>query len=335
MSHKPVGILANPASGKDVRRLVARASVFDNREKSAIVRRALVGAVNAGAREFVYFSDSHQIVKSALNELGGAGSTITARVVEEARTASAEDSEYAARAMKVAGCIAVLVLGGDGTSRAFVKGWRHAILLPLSTGTNNVFPGFVEATVAGAAVGLLATGMIKADGVSSQCKIIDIEIEGEQPDIALIDAVVTTERFVGARALLTADALRMAVLTRADAAAVGMTAIGGLIHPLSPQQDAGLYLELGSGKEQVNAPIAPGLYQKVRVGRVSNLAFEEEISIKGPCILAFDGERERTLKRGQNARVKVSRTGPKVIDVEKVMKMAACKNIFRSADNTE
>ena len=35
-----IGVVANPASGKDVRRLVARASVFGNREKAAIVARA-------------------------------------------------------------------------------------------------------------------------------------------------------------------------------------------------------------------------------------------------------------------------------------------------------
>jgi len=34
-----IGIIANPASGKDIRRLVAHASVFDNREKAHIVRR--------------------------------------------------------------------------------------------------------------------------------------------------------------------------------------------------------------------------------------------------------------------------------------------------------
>ena len=38
-----VGIIANPASGKDIRRLVAHASVFDNNEKINIVRRVLLG----------------------------------------------------------------------------------------------------------------------------------------------------------------------------------------------------------------------------------------------------------------------------------------------------
>ena len=32
----PAGLVVNPASGKDVRRLTGKASVFDNREKLAI-----------------------------------------------------------------------------------------------------------------------------------------------------------------------------------------------------------------------------------------------------------------------------------------------------------
>jgi len=33
MPLKPIGIIPNPASGKDIRRLVAYGSVFDNNEK--------------------------------------------------------------------------------------------------------------------------------------------------------------------------------------------------------------------------------------------------------------------------------------------------------------
>ncbi|MFP6817128.1 MAG: hypothetical protein VB949_15870, partial [Pseudomonadales bacterium] len=63
-----IGIIANPASGKDVRRLVARASVFDNQEKQAIVRRVLVGLVAAGADEVAYLDDRHGIVRTALED---------------------------------------------------------------------------------------------------------------------------------------------------------------------------------------------------------------------------------------------------------------------------
>ena len=64
----------------------------------------------------------------------------------------------------------MLTLGGDGTNRAFALGWRDAPLLPISTGTNNVFPRFVEATVAGAAAGLVASGAVALRDVARQAK---------------------------------------------------------------------------------------------------------------------------------------------------------------------
>ena len=38
-----VGIIANPASGRDIRRLVTGASVFGNADKAGMVMRLLVG----------------------------------------------------------------------------------------------------------------------------------------------------------------------------------------------------------------------------------------------------------------------------------------------------
>ncbi len=48
MSRPLVGIIANPASGRDIRRLVAYGTVFDNNEKMAIVRRVLLGLEAVG-----------------------------------------------------------------------------------------------------------------------------------------------------------------------------------------------------------------------------------------------------------------------------------------------
>ena len=42
-------------------------------------------------------------------------------------------------------------------------------------------------------------------------------IDGERNDLALIDAVMSNERFVGARALLAPETLQMALVTREDA----------------------------------------------------------------------------------------------------------------------
>ena len=321
-----IGIAVNPASGKDVRRLVARASVFDNQEKRAIVRRAIVGALGAGANTFVYVPDSHGIAESALAEFAGEACY---RAVDSPSIANALGTIRGAQALSSTGCAAVLTLGGDGTNRAFALGWRDAPLLPISTGTNNVFPRFVEATVAGAAAGLIASGSVALRDVARQAKTIRVQIDGERDDLALVDAVLTNERFVGARALLEADQLRMAMLTRADPAAVGITAIGGLIAPLADSEDRGLLLMLGTGRSAVRAPIAPGLYANVRIADSRTVEFDEVVTVTGPGVLAFDGERERTLKPGQQARLTLQRDGPWVIDVTKTLGLAAASGAFR------
>jgi len=57
MSSPLVGIIANPASGRDIRRLVAHGTVFDNNEKTAIVRRVLLGLEAVGIRRVAYMPE--------------------------------------------------------------------------------------------------------------------------------------------------------------------------------------------------------------------------------------------------------------------------------------
>jgi len=320
-----VGIIANPASGKDVRRLVARASVFDNQEKRAIVSRVLLGMVANGGHRVAYLDDPHGIVRGAIADGAPGLASIT---VDATRTASVMDTLSAARAMRELNCVVVITLGGDGTNRAVAKSWPDAPLLPISTGTNNVFPRFVEATIAGAAAGLIASGVVALARVARQRKLIHVTIEDEADDLALIDAVLTRERFIGSRALLSPELLQSALLTRADPAAVGMTAIGGLLSPLSDRKDAALWLDLGPGGVYVDAPIAPGFYQRIGVRAHRRIRFGEPVMLQGPGVLAFDGERERSLKPGQRAWLRVERDGPKVIDVDRTLKRAARKGCF-------
>ena len=318
------GVVANPASGKDVRRLVARASVFDNQEKQAIVERALVGAEAAGATAFAYLDDPNGIVASAVRENG----RLCAKPLDTTRTRTALDTITAARALKDLGCSVVITLGGDGTNRAFALGWPDAPLIPLSTGTNNVFPRLAEATLAGAAAGLIASGQLELGEVAAQQKTIRVTVADERPDLALIDAVLSRERFVGARALLQPEQLDTALLTRAEPAAVGITAIGGLLHPLSRDADEGLLLRFGPGGERLQAPIAPGLYKTVEVAECRAIQPGECVAANGPGVLAFDGERDRSLKPGQPIELKVERTGPWVVDIRQTLELAARKGLF-------
>lgn len=44
-----IGIIANPMSGKDIRRLVSHATVIDNNEKINIIERVVIGAQKWGS----------------------------------------------------------------------------------------------------------------------------------------------------------------------------------------------------------------------------------------------------------------------------------------------
>lgn len=327
-----VGIVANPASGKDIRRLVSHASVFDNREKRSIVRRAILGASAAGIERFVYLPDSHGIVESGLEDLD-----IDAEfeALESPGTGTALDTMRVAKLMREAGAGAVITLGGDGTNRAFALGWPDAPLVAISTGTNNVFPRMIEGTVAGTAAGLVATGAIALEEASRRAKAVRVEIAGERDDLALVDAVLLDEPFVGSKAVWDTGRLRTLVLARAEPAVVGLSAIGGLLQPLPDAADGGLLVEIGAGGIEVLAPIAPGLHAPVPVRATRALAFGEPVEIRGPGVIALDGERERRLAPGQGARLTVRRDGPMVVDVQLTLRLAACRGLFRVAKGGE
>lgn len=326
MAGGPIGIIANPASGKDIRRLVAHASVFDNQEKRSIVRRAVLGAVAAGVERFFYMPDPHLIVEQAVE---GLGVEATFEPVDSPRTGSALDTTRSAALLRKAGCAAVITLGGDGTNRAAAKGWRDIPVVAISTGTNNVFPRMMEATVAGAAAGLVATGALGLDEVARQAKTVRVEVEGAADDLALIDAVLLDEPFVGSKAVWQPSRLRTLVLARAEPAVVGLSAIGGLLSPVPDRDDAGLLVHIGPGGEEMLAPIAPGLFEAVPVALFRRLALGETVDFEGPGVIALDGEREVTLHRDQCARLRVLRDGPLVVDVAHALRLASCRGLFR------
>ncbi len=321
----PIGIVANPASGKDIRRLVAHASVFDNNEKRNMVARALYGAIAAGATDFVYMPTPAALVESCVE---GLDEDISLRPVEVPWTDSALDTTRAAARMREAGCVVVITFGGDGTNRAFAKGWLDAPLVPISTGTNNVFPMMFEATVAGAAAGLVATGAVSIDEASAPAKRIRVSMDDATEDLALIDAVLLDDPFVGARAVWRPETLRTLVLARAEPAAIGLSSIGGLLHPVGAKDDAGLLVHIGEGGPHVLAAIAPGLHREIPVREVRELALGETVILRGRGTLALDGEREITLREGEEACLQIVRDGPRVIDVPLALRLAACRGAF-------
>lgn len=323
-----VGLLANPMSGRDVRRLAARASTTTPEIKRDQVARAAIGAIAGGAGRLLVMAEPFRISTSAVEHLD-LGVPIEA--IDVGAQLRASDTERAVQRMREAGCGALVVLGGDGTQRIVARSWPEVRLVPLSTGTNNVFPVSVEATAAGAAAGLVASGRIDAERVCRRSKCIRVEIEGEAPDLALVDAVLLVDDAAGNYMPFEPARLRRVVLARAEPDAVGTSPIGGLLLPCGADDAFGVEVRCtapGVGGRRLLAPVSPGLYRTVHVEDVRRLELLEATEVEGPGVLAFDGDRERALRPGQRAILRVVRDGPAVIDVAAALAAAARVGAF-------
>jgi ATP-NAD kinase len=340
-----VGIIANPASGKDIRRLVAHGSVFDNDEKVSIVRRVLLGLEAVGVERVWIMPDRFGI---GLKALDGLKLVIEASLLEMPAFFSQEDSRRAAALMADRGARCLVTLGGDGTNRMVAKACGQVPLMPISTGTNNVFPLMIEATTAGLAAGLVACG--KADEAVSHAPRIDIYragphssavpdtgAEGESTpptippdDIALVDAAIYDERFVASRAIWDGAKIKQVILTRAEPGNIGLSSIGAHLLQGDCPPGHGVYLRLDVTGQPVRAPIAPGLLQTVYVAEYRLLAPYDEVTIRHErsCVLAVDGEREIELRAGASARLRLNPSGPRVVDPRKAIALAARAGAF-------
>jgi predicted polyphosphate/ATP-dependent NAD kinase len=321
-----VGIIANPASGKDIRRLVAHGSVFDNQEKVRIVRRILLGLAEMGIDQVCYMPDYYGIVDRAVSEI-----EIDADVspVDIFPTGEQEDSTKAARIMQELGAGCIVVLGGDGTNRAVAKGNGTVPILPVSTGTNNVFPFMVEGTIAGMAAGLVAGGRVPLEACTFRSTKIDVLVEGKEADLALVDVVVYDDVFTGAKAIWDMGKVSQIFLNRASADSIGLSAIGGQVHCVGPEEPRALYLELGKSGRLVVAAVAPGVIEKlfVHYQRVIETGEEVEVS-SAPCVLGLDGERDFEVEEGRRTTMRVAEDGPRVVDVRATMRTASRTGIL-------
>ena len=326
-----VGIIANPASGKDIRRLVAYGTVFDNQEKVSIVRRVLLALAATGVEEVIYMPDYYGIVPKAADGIGSRHRLPMDIVCADIElTGTQEDSYQAALELQRSGVGCIITLGGDGTNRMVAKGCGEIPLLPISTGTNNVFPEMIEGTSAGLAAGVVAQGWVCDTPAIHPTKKLDIYLNGTPADIALIDAVILKDTFIGSRAVWDAERIRQVVVTRGEAHNIGISSIAGVLEPVGIMEERGLVMEVEPGEANLLAPIAPGLVEPLRVRNYRHIELNEEIKVKDvPCLIALDGERELEVREGDEATIKLTFEGPRVIDVRAALRQAALRGCFR------
>ena len=325
-----VGIIVNPMSGLDIRRLAARARRESPQDKQNQVARAVIGSAAAGATRFLLVHDLFRISHSAVENINTGASFDFLDI--GTLTTKPSDTIRAVDAMQKAGAGALLVLGGDGTNRIVAQAWPNAPIVPMSTGTNNVFPVMQEATVSGASAALIASGAVPLTDGARRAKLVHAEYDDGNRDLAVIDAAALANDSLGNLLPFEPNNLRHLVLARAEPAAVGMSSIGGLLQPSAFNDDFGTVVACSpagdEGSTSLLVPVSPGLFRRAHISEARKLAFGESVVIEGPCLLAYDGDRARVLEPGEQARLWVERSGPWVIDAQRTLRCAAEKGVF-------
>lgn len=321
MIAKPiVGIIANPAASKDIRRLVAHGRVVPDWEKVNIIRRMMIGLESVGVQKVVTMADLSHLCARARDDKG---LSLDVEYLEMPVYGEASDTIRAADMMRESGVGCLVTLGGDGTNRAAAKGCDDLPLLPISTGTNNVFPTMVEGTLAGLVAGVVARRLVDMDKVCIVSKRLEVFVDGDYRDMALVDVAVSGERHVASRAIWDPATLREVFLSRAEPASLGLSSIGARLQPIYIDEPAGLYFRLGSGGRSVLAPIAPGLVSPVPIQEWRKLRLNERVRVPNDhCTIALDGEREFPVLPSQRVEIAVTDKGPRVVMLDATLKEA-------------
>ena len=325
-----VGIIANPAAGRDVRRLVAYGRFISKQEKVNILKRLLNGLRAMGVDHIVMMPDVTMLGRAALD---GLATDMKIEFLEMDILNEQADSSKAAELMAAMGAGCIVTLGGDGTNRAVAESIGETPLLPVSTGTNNVFPSMVEGTLAGLAAGVIARGLVKTDSVSAVSNILEVCIDGAPRDIALVDVAVCKDRSIGARAVWRIETLRDVFIARPDPGVIGLSAIGAHLLPSPPGDRTGVHVRIGEGGTAVLTPLAPGKLCAVPVSDWLPLHVGEPVCLDlPPCTVALDGERAISLPRARTARITLIDRGPRVVSAVATLRQAALGGVFIQED---
>lgn len=324
-----VGIIANPQSGKDIRRINAYGFLTNNYEKVNVIQRVLLGLVSAGIQRVYYMPEPFGIVQKAVEPLSVSLETIPLDLPLEY---GPSDSTRAARWMEESGVRCIVTLGGDGTNRAVAKGTLKTPLLPISAGTNNVFPLYVDGTIAGVAAGMFARMDAPPPATVCRKKRISVWQNGREVDLALVDAAVCRQSFVGSRAVVDISQVKEIVIGEVKAEVIGLASIASFLGLAGLGSTQGLHIRMsknGESSRDVKAPIAPGLVLKIPVESWRTIEFGEQLAVEpAESVIALDGEREIELTRDSSYKISLSPEGPCVIDVGQTLQMGINRGLF-------
>lgn len=341
-----VGMIANPFSARDIRRVIADAAGLQVADRANIVLRLLAALFVCGVDRVVIMPDKAGLLQHVARGIARSRNQGLVRYPElipldMSVTGCVDDSLKAAAMMRAAGVAAIVVLGGDGTHRAVVSRCGSIPIAAISTGTNNAFSEPCEPTVAGLAVGLAVTGRVPPEIAFCAHKRLDVAVDGAPPEIALVDVAFVTDRQTGAKALWRTQTFRELFVTFADPSVIGMSAIAGLLEPVSRADPHGLraaFVPLrqdahafeGGARAILNAPIAPGLILPIGIEEWERLApgAPQTPRLKAGTI-AFDGEREISFCEEEKVSITLRNNAFRGVNAKACMGYAAAHGLMR------
>ena len=124
-----LALCVNPVSGRDVRRLAARAANMTYEAKRDIMSRCAAGTEAVGVTDIYIAREPFRIADGAM-ELMPLDAKV--HIVDIPLTNTAKDTAVVMAHFKAAGCHTVGSLGGDGTNRSLVRADSDIDLVPIS-----------------------------------------------------------------------------------------------------------------------------------------------------------------------------------------------------------
>lgn len=327
-----VGVIVNPASGRDMRRLLGWVSVFPSSEKVNVVLRLLSAMGSLGVEEAWMIPDSAGIGSRVRDSADIARTSRgipmpQVRLLDMALADGKADSANAASLMRQHGVQMIAVLGGDGTHRAVATACADVPLATLSTGTNNAFPESWDATLVGIAGALLLRGQVSPTLGLRRNKRLRVRGSGFE-ELALVDVCFSRQLSTGARAVWRAEDLIELFVTFAEPTAMGLSSIAALSSPVSREDSFGGHVSFGAGR-LLNAIMMPGTVARVNIANVSKLPIGVAVPLRaGRGTLAFDGEREFEVDQEDQLHIELDWGGPLTLAVGPVLAEAARKGLL-------
>lgn len=322
-----VGIFAYPESGRDMW----------GGKKCRVIQGMLAALANVGVSNVVMVPGRSGIVARRLRadetrKATSAHPLPQIHFIETPLDGSPVDIVGAVEQMVEMGVGAIIVVGGDEIHNLVAKSCGTTPIVKLSAGTNHAFPELREALVAVTAAGLVVTGAVPLAEVSLLNKVLRVEKNYTIHDLALGELCLTGERRLGTKTPWHPDSFSELFVTFAEADAIGLSSIAGLLHPVGRRSPYGLRLALVPPSDDViviSAQIAPGPRTDVGVANVTEIRPKEVWHPHaGRGVAALDGEREIEFGPGDRMKIWLETEGPTTIDVREVMAKAVENHYF-------